>query len=52
MMVISDTGLTSLSNLGVAIGTRVKKIEGRWQTSDGVCLEMSESIAEKILVRC
>lgn len=52
MMVISDTGLTSLSNLGVAIGTRVKKSEGRWQTLDGVCLEMSESIAEKILVRC
>lgn len=52
MMVISDTGLTSLSKLGVAIGTRVKKSEGRWQTVDGVYLEMSESIAEKILVRC
>jgi len=52
IMVLSESGLSSLSDLGITIGTRVKKIEGRWQTLEGVHLEMSESIAEKILVRC
>jgi len=52
MMVLSETGISSLFDLGVTIGTRVKKNEGRWQTSDGIYLEMSNSIAEKILVSC
>lgn len=52
IMVLSESGLSSLSDLGITIGTCVKKIEGRWQTLEGVHLEMSESIAEKILVRC
>ena len=52
MMVLSESALTSLNNLGVRIGTRVKKQDGRWQTSDGTYLELSESIAEKILIRC
>ena len=52
IMVLSETGLSSLSDLGITIGTRVKKKEGRWQTLEGVYIEMSESIAEKILVRC
>jgi len=36
----------------VTIGTIVKKKDGRWQTSDGTYLQLSESIAEKILIRC
>ena len=52
MMVLSETGITSLSDLGVKIGTRVKKNKGRWQTSEGIYIEMSNSIAEKILVSC
>ena len=52
MMVISGTGMESLSAIGVNIGTRVKKNNGRWQTSDGVYIEIAESLAEKILVRC
>ncbi|MDE0558031.1 MAG: metal-dependent transcriptional regulator [Candidatus Poseidoniaceae archaeon] len=52
MMVLSESALTSLNDLGVTIGTRVKKQDGRWQTSDGTYLELSESIAEKILIRC
>ncbi|NCG42417.1 MAG: hypothetical protein GWO84_02635 [Euryarchaeota archaeon] len=52
MMVLSESALTSLNNLGVKIGTRVKKQDGRWQTSEGTYLELSESIAEKILIRC
>ena len=52
MMVLSESALTSLNTLGVTIGTRVKKQDGRWKTSDGTYLELSESIAEKILIRC
>ncbi len=52
MMVLSESALTALNDLGVTIGTIVKKQDGRWQTSDGTHLQLSESIAEKILIRC
>ena len=52
MMVLSESALTALNDLGVTIGTIVKKQDGRWQTSDGTQLQLSESIAEKILIRC
>ena len=52
MMIISETGSNSLSEIGVTIGTRVMKDNGRWQTSEGVFFEMSENLAEKILLRC
>ncbi len=52
MMVVSETGMKSLSDIGVSIGTHVKKINGRWQTSEGAYFEISERLAEKILLRC
>ena len=52
MMVLSESALTALNDLGVTIGTIVKKQDGRWQTSDGTQLQLSESIADKILIRC
>ena len=52
MMVLSESALESLNDLGVTIGTYVKKKDGRWQTSDGTHLQLSESIADKILIRC
>ena len=52
MMVVSETGMKSLSDIGVSIGTRVMKKNGRWQTSEGLHFEISERLAEKILLRC
>lgn len=51
MMVLSETALTSLKELGVTIGTQVAKNQGRWRIVEGDHLEMSDSIAEKILIQ-
>ena len=51
LMVLSDTAISSLKELGVEVGVEVSKQDGVWRLNDGSVIQMKEIVESKILIR-